>query len=402
MTEREFDIQVRNLLQNAEEPVSPSVWEGVAAGLDKRRRVVPFRIWGISSAVAVAAAAAVALFVFLKPAAPVVDPAHSNPHSIFMSEASGETLPETEVASVQEEAPVSVVQVPRSTPQRLALSSEEPVPEKVPVRELSSVRETPEMPEMPEVPDVPEIPETPEAQAAQAANDNALLNELAFQEKQEKRHTGVSFTTFGNVQSNQRGALQGNIRRFGAPPLNQQVGIYNESPEISFNLPFSVGVGAQFNFSPRWALGVGIRYTNLQRAFVGDYKGDGFYITQTDIDNQQNWLGVPVNVYYNFVNSGRWHVHAFAGASAEWLLDNHFLIHNSPSDIHYHQSLQRHTQWSAGLGVGLEFQITPFLALYADPGFRYFLGTDKQPRSLRTIQPLRFDIEAGLKFSFGK
>ena len=67
----------------------------------------------------------------LKPAAPVVDPAHSNPHSIFMSEASGETVPETEVASVQEEAPVSVVQVPRSTPQRLALSSEEPVPEKV-------------------------------------------------------------------------------------------------------------------------------------------------------------------------------------------------------------------------------------------------------------------------------
>ena len=41
MNEKEFDIQVRNLLQSAEEPVSPKVWEGVAAGLDKRRRIVP-------------------------------------------------------------------------------------------------------------------------------------------------------------------------------------------------------------------------------------------------------------------------------------------------------------------------------------------------------------------------
>ena len=83
MNEKEFDIQVRNLLQSAEEPVSPKVWEGVAAGLDKRRRIVPVRFWGYASALA--AAAAVALVVLLKPAAPVVEPEHSNP-SIFMSE----------------------------------------------------------------------------------------------------------------------------------------------------------------------------------------------------------------------------------------------------------------------------------------------------------------------------
>ena len=43
MNEKEFDIYVRNLLQNAEEDVSPSVWKGVEAGLSKpRRAVVPF------------------------------------------------------------------------------------------------------------------------------------------------------------------------------------------------------------------------------------------------------------------------------------------------------------------------------------------------------------------------
>ena len=42
MKETEFDIQVRNLLQDAQESVSPSVWEGVQAGLARKRRAAAF------------------------------------------------------------------------------------------------------------------------------------------------------------------------------------------------------------------------------------------------------------------------------------------------------------------------------------------------------------------------
>ena len=42
MKENEFDILVRNLLQDARESVSPSVWEGVSSGLARRRRIVAF------------------------------------------------------------------------------------------------------------------------------------------------------------------------------------------------------------------------------------------------------------------------------------------------------------------------------------------------------------------------
>lgn len=396
MNEKEFDIKVRNLLQNAEEPVSPKVWEGVAAGLDKRRRVVPVRFWGYAATLATAAA--VALFVLLKPAAPTLEPEHSNP-SIFMSEASGETVPETEVAPVQEVVPVELVQAPRRRPQRLAQAKETTAPEVLP--EAAPAATAPEAPAA-----KPAVQEkaTPEEAAAQAqkANDNNLLNQLAFEEKVAKKTVGgVSILAYGNVQTSQRSGIHGAYRRYGAPSRDSEIGIYNESPEVSFALPFSLGVGLQFNLSSRWAIGTGIRYTNLSRTLVGDYKGDGFYLPQTDIDNHQHWLGVPVNFYYNFVNTSRWNVHAFVGGAAEWLIDNDFLVHNSPKDIHYHQ---RGTlpQWSAGIGLGVEYKLTPYLGIYLDPSARYFFATDKQPRSLRTIQPLRFDVEAGLRFSFGK
>ena len=392
MNEKEFDIQVRNLLQSAEEPVSPKVWEGVAAGLDKRRRIVPVRFWGYASALA--AAAAVALVVLLKPAAPVVEPEHSNP-SIFMSEASGETVPEVEEVLPMEETPVAVAPSPRRNPHLLAQASKELLAVEEPAQESTpeEVRETPRE-------TVPEV--VPEAVPETRKDDNALLNQLAFEEKTAaKAPQAVSLSAFGNLQTSQRSGIHSQYRRYGAPSRDAEVGIYNESPEVSFALPFSVGLGLQFNITPRWAVGTGIRYTSLQRTFMGDYKGEGFYLPQTDIDNHQHWLGVPVNVYYSFVNTHRWNVHAFAGGAAEWLLDNDFLIHNSPSDIHYHLRGSS-PQWSAGVGLGVEFKITPFLGIYIDPSFRYFFATERQPRSLRTIQPLRFDVEAGLRFNIGK
>ena len=399
MNEKEFDIQVRNLLQNAEEPVSQKVWEGVAAGLDKQRRVIPVRFWGYATALA--AAAAVALFVLLKPAAPVIESGHSNP-SIFMSEASGETVPEAEVTPVQEVAPVELVQSPRVKPHLLAQAQEPAAPEALP--EAAPVAD--KALEAPVAqPAAQEVKTSPEEAAAQAQkdNDNALLNQLAFEEKVAARKTngGVSMMAYGNVQTSQRSGIHNNYRRYGAPSRDSEIGIYNESPELSFALPFSLGVGLQFNLSPRWAIGTGIRYTNLGRTFVGDYKGEGFYLPQTDIDNHQHWLGVPVNFYYNFVNTSRWNVHAFTGGAAEWLIDNDFLVHSSPRDIHYHQRGTR-PQWSGALGLGVEFKLTPYLGIYLDPSFRYFFATERQPRSLRTVQPLRFDVEAGLRFSIGK
>jgi Anti-sigma-K factor rskA. len=65
MKENEFDIYVRDLMAGAEESVSPEVWKGVEAGLDKaaRKRVVPVWVW--RSVAGVAAAAAVVAAVVL-------------------------------------------------------------------------------------------------------------------------------------------------------------------------------------------------------------------------------------------------------------------------------------------------------------------------------------------------
>ena len=396
MNDKEFDIQVRNLLQNAQEPVSPRVWEGIEAGLDKKRRVVPAWIW--RAAGSVAAAAAVAAIVLLRPSTPVIQD-HSNP-IITIAEAPAAPVEETAAAERQEPASVER-QIASSRSVRLARAVpavQEPDPE---VQETPAAQE-----EVPVVPGKPakKTPETPiPSKGASVQEDvQARFNLLAQAESKPSAGRGFSITASGNLQDVFRSSVKGGVMRpYSAPPVNSEEGIHNQNPELSFSLPFSAGIGLKYNFSPRWGVGVGLRYTNLSRTFIGDYVGAGFREIQTDIDNHQHWLGIPLHLYYDIVNRGRWRVHTFAGTSTEFLLDNDFLVHGSSKDFHYHQKGSR-PQWSGDFGLGVEFRITPSLGIYLDPSVRYFFRTELQPRSLRTIQPLRFDLEAGLRFSFGE
>lgn len=402
MNENEFDIRVREILQDAEENVSPRVWEGVVAGLDKPRRVVPVRFWRWAGSVA-AAAAVVAGFVFLGPGHKV-DNSNNNPTIFTTAETSLATVSQPDnTNSLAEEVPVNnnstvarrvstsaasqkaVELLPVSRPEPLALVSARP---------FGSLVDTP----APRTLSRPQLPARPSF----TEEDEQLLAALS-REEEKTPAGGLSLLLSGNIQTIQRGHMTASTLpvHHGAPLLPSTAeGIYNASPEISFGLPVTAGLSAQWDITPRWSVATGVRYTNLSRAFIGDYAGEGFAVPQTDIDNTQHWLGVPLNLSFHIVNTHSWRVSAQGGTVAEYLLDNDYLVHNNPKDIHYHQK-GGPLQWSVGLGLGVEFRLSPLVGFYLDPGFRYYFATDRQPRSLRTIQPLRFDLEAGIRFSFG-
>ena len=399
MNENEFDIHVRALLQDAEENVSPRVWEGVVAGLDKPRRVVPVRVWRWVGSVA-AAAAVVAGVVFLG-SDPKVD--NSNKPTIFTTaETSLATVTQPEITASQPEAPattnnavarrVSTSAAPQKTVELTPVSRREAVGLVAAAQPFGMLAQTPQPQRLSRPLPIP--PSFSEAEEQLLA--------LAGQEEKPAAG-GLSVLLSGNMQTIQRGHMTTSTLpvHHGAPLLPSTAeGIYNTSPEISFGLPVTAGLGVQWDITHRWSVGTGVRYTNLSRAFIGDYVGEGFTVPQTDIDNTQHWLGVPLNLSFHIVNTGSWRVSAQGSAVAEYLLDNDYLVHNNPKDIHYHQK-GGPLQWSAGLGLGIEFRLSPMVGIYLDPGFRYYFATDRQPRSLRTIQPLRFDLEAGLRFSFG-
>ena len=403
MKENEFDIYVRDLMAGAEESVSPEVWKGVEAGLDKaaRKRVVPVWVW--RSVAGVAAAAAVVAAVVLT--GPEQEKNLSNQPTIQTPVAlttdaplPAETRPEgDDVTPLTEQAAHLRRQIAQAqdimTP--VVTEDEEPLTTEVvvsePVRKPHSVID----------------PLSAQTQESYASDDEAL-RQLAFEEHKTYRKGEVSMSVLGNIQSNTRPeSPTSRIRRapsmWGSKKFTE-TGV-DEGTEFSFGLPFSAGLSLRYDFNPRWGIGTGIVYTNLSRSFTGNYheiEGGAVVkdIDSDDITNLQHYIGVPVNVFFNIVNTGNWNVHVRMDGMAEKLIDSHFLIHHSDGDLHFHQKTDG-LQFSTGVGVGVEFKFSPNVGLYFDPTVRYYFDCN-QPRSIRTIQPVRMDIEAGLRFSLGR
>jgi len=425
MKENEFDIYVRNLMAEAEESVSPDVWKGVEAGLDRtaRKRVVPVWLWRGLGAAAVAAAAAA--FVLLRPAQNL-----SNQPTIQQPVALATDAP-LPAATQPEEDDVNSIQDIQEQAVRLQGRVAQAVRPQLPEARTADTPAEPEMAEptagqaaeapvlhRPDAvidPDAttatdPDATDTAEAEPQESfASDGEAIRQLAFEERQTRRQGGFSMGILGNIQSNTRpDAPSSTVRRttgFFVKPAPTETKISREGTEFSFGLPVSAGISFRYDFSPRWGIGTGVVYTNLSRSFLGDYQEveNGEFVKKlfdTDITNQQHYIGIPVNVFFNIVNTGSWNFHARIDGMGEKMVDNLFLIHDSEGDIHLHQKAQG-LQFSAGLGLGVEFKFSPNVGIYFDPTLRYYFDGN-QPRSIRTIQPLRMDFEAGMRFSFGK
>ena len=275
-----------------------------------------------------------------------------------------------------------------------------------------ATEELPVAVEAPAEPDTrrPDTVVDPDANPQDAfASDGEALRQLAFEEHKTHRKGEFWMSVLGDIQSNTRpeGPSHAIHRSPGMfiMPAPTETKIAREGTEFSFGLPVSAGIGLRYDFNPRWGIGTGVVYTNLSRSFLGDYQEveNGAFTKQlfdTDITNQQHYIGIPLNVFFNIVNTGNWNFHVRLDGMGEKLIDNHFLIHDGDGDIHLHQKANG-LQFSAGAGVGVEFKFSPNIGIYFDPTIRYYFDCN-QPRSLRTIQPLRMDFEAGLRFSLGR
>ena len=401
MKENEFDIYVRDLMAGAEESVSPDVWKGVEAGLNKaaRRRTIPVWVWRSMAGVA-AAAAVVAAVILTGPEkeinlsnqptiqTPVALATDASLPAVTRPEGDDVTPLTEQAARLRRQiAQAQDIMTPVVTENDEPLTAEVVTPE--PERKPHSV--------------IDPFAEQPQGNGI---SDEEAFRRLAFEEHKIHRKGEFSMNVLGNIQSNTRPeSPTSRMRRSqGWDKHYTETGI-DEGTEFSFGLPFSAGISLRYDFNPRWGIGTGIVYSNLSRSFTGNYHEveNGVVakvVNSDDITNLQHYIGVPVNVFFNIVNTGNWNVHVRMDGMAEKLLDNHYLIHGSDGDLHFHQKTNG-LQFSTGAGVGVEFKFSPNVGLYFDPTIRYYFDCG-QPRSIRTIQPVRMDIEAGLRFSLGR
>ena len=427
MLDQDFDKKVRLMLEDAVEEVPEGVWEGVSGALDKaagKKKAPPVFWWRMFGGVA-AAAAAVLLGVFLWPGgkgdfskvesqavAPVAVVVPTAPDSGTEQP----VAPSSKTADIKDEAPKIIVSSSKTAEKK---DGSEGRSDNQPVLRTDSQNE----PEEGQVQDEESRTTDIVADNGQQGGEQqtgprqttpvkAGRERIRYVSEDSRRAGALSLSLSGNAFATGRKSVEPGVTRLAAPAKFRapvHTGITPVSKETSYGMPFTVGLGVKYYVLPRFAVGTGVNYTLLTRSFVGTYNEvqssveDGVEHSAlvrsvtSDVFNDQHYIGVPVSLFYDFVQTGRVRVYVRADGMVEKNVRSHYRFHSASEPVSYVEKV-RGVQWSAGAGLGLEVRLGKYVGIYADPGVRYYFKGN-QPASLRTAQPLMVDINAGVRFN---
>lgn len=396
---QEFDRQMKSVLQDASEKAPGRVWRAVSARLDSAAPAALWWRWAVPALVAAAIVAGV--FVLGTRERTINGPgnvdilAESQDPGI-QAGISEEALAFAEEMPTEMQEPVSI---PSVRPRRTSVRSAVETPETEPVMESA--------PEEPAVQVQETEPQSPSADSSKRSEvkDNAdIAAQWARIEQEERERRKIKLEVGGLYAQGSVGGNDSNLKYGGngisrmAPGTgSENVGI-SESSSSTYGVPFTIGLGVRLKATDKLSFGTGLDYSLLTRTFNGTYSSAQAGRYEGGILHSVHYIGIPVNAYYNLFGTrdGLMNVYAWGGAEAEYCIANSYMLLASGSVI---PDTAGGFQFSAGLGMGMEFKLSDSIGLYLDPSVRYYFHGN-QPKSIRTDKPFMFNFDAGLRFNF--
>ena len=392
MFDEKDNIDFKGILEGAQEEVPASVWEGVSAGLDKAARGKVVALWFRRAGIGAAVAAAVAAMLLVQPGDGNMEIVPASDEMIAVVEPEP-AAPE----NAEETVAPKTAYMAQATPAVSSAVKSEIVPSEVPATEEIYTDQT-----------VAEETEEPTTKATdsntEVKEDRHYYHDLSALEGQlidpviKKRK--VSFVVSGLTGTNaaQNEAGKNIFKRPDPNPGPATTGVKQTSTNSAYDIPLSFGAGVKIGLSSKWSIGAGVNYSMLSRKFSGTYTkvNEAGAIEDkitSDIRNTQHYIGIPVNAYYDIVDSRNVNFYAYAGGTVEKCISDKYSVLNTSI---IHKEKVDGFQWSANVGIGVGLKLSEHLGLYIDPSLRYYFDCN-QPHSIRSAQPLMLGFEVGLK-----
>ena len=389
--DEELDLQIRSIMEEAQEPAPAGAWEVISSRLDALQGAAagagatrlgaaasrPVRRAWYWAGAALAAAAAVALGIFF------TGTSDNNSNLIDINSGSGlvaESLSDGIGAPIPESDMVREAILPEKT----AMPAEKPATR---VQQAVEMTTTPEKPAT-RVQQAAEMTTTPEKPEAEGPDPFARM---AYEDSRRasSARRGVSLLVKGGSTGNNAGA--GKLA-MAAPGAYQQSGI-TETSKSSFGVPVIAGIGLRVHLNDVLSVGTGIDYSLLTRSFEGRYV-EGLSVQNGDFNHTLQYIGIPIDFFVKLVDKNDITLYSVVGTEAEKAVSNKYRLLGT--DVVVGDKVNG-LQWSVGAGLGFEFNVSRRVGIFAEPSVKYYFNCD-QPKNLRTDKPFQMVLRAGVRF----
>ena len=396
MKERWID-DIKAEMQEFESDSPKGLWESIEGRLPASK-VAPTRSWwGWAAAAGALAVAGVSAFLFFRPISPQEVISVERAESVVALN-DVQPDPSEQIVRLQEAvAPVAVSQPKEAQRSEKSAASQkmEALSETAAVQETETVQET-------------EIVQKPEAvQEPESLPWEEFSQEPRVARKTPQNKVSVGLAASGAASFSQT-ALIGGGPLFGvgldavswedSPKLG--LAVVNQGKDIESELrhkvPVRLTLGVSYAITDRLSVVSGLSHTLL----LSEYK-EGTQQNYKSGEQRVEYVGVPINLKYDFYSSTRLDVYASAGLTLDKCIkanrtDDYFL--SGENRLKEVISLGEHPfQLSAGAAFGAEYRIYDSLWLFGECGLAYFFNDRSSLEILYKERPLNATFNLGIR-----
>lgn len=155
--------------------------------------------------------------------------------------------------------------------------------------------------------------------------------------------------------------------------LKASVGTSLPAAKDDCKMPVTVGLTAEKSINKYIALEAGLQYSNLR------------------CDGQSlHYLGIPVKMNVKLIHAKKLDFYTTIGG----IVDK--CIAGAPDNSFKSEPIQ----FAVTAGVGVNYQISDKMALFAEPGVSHHFGTDSGLKTVRTARPTNFNLICGVRMTY--
>ena len=154
--------------------------------------------------------------------------------------------------------------------------------------------------------------------------------------------------------------------------------------------PVSVGLQVAFGIAPRLSLSTGLVYTRTSSDFYPYASSSNYNVHQV-----LHYVGIPVGLNYEFWQSGGFHAYVMAGAEADYNVKND----TEEEGVKKENAKRDRVQFSGKASLGAQYDITPKVGLYIEPGAKYYFDNGSHVENTFKDKKLNFNLQFGLRFN---
>lgn len=164
----------------------------------------------------------------------------------------------------------------------------------------------------------------------------------------------------------------------------------NQQVKAKHHAPVSVGLQVAFGIAPRLSLSTGMVYTRTSSDFYPYAPSSNYNVHQV-----LHYVGIPVGLNYEFWQTGGFHAYVMAGAEADYNVKND----TEEEGVKKENAKRDRVQFSGKASLGAQYDITPKVGLYIEPGAKYYFDNGSHVENTFKDKKLNFNLQFGLRFN---